>query len=881
MTSKELRKKFLDYFAGQGHTVVPSSSLVPEKDPTLLFVNAGMVQFKNVFLEIEKRPYNRATTCQKCVRAGGKHNDLENVGKTLRHHTFFEMLGNFSFGNYFKKDAIAYAWEFLRGVLNLDESRLWITVYKDDEEAAAIWKNMGVREERIVPLGEKDNFWSMGDEGPCGPCSEIIVDLGEEVGCRKPDCRVGCDCDRYLEIWNLVFMEYERTKDGQMKKLPHPSIDTGMGLERITSVMQGKIGNYETDLFTPILAKIGDIAGTAYGNDEKTDTAMRVIVDHIRGATFIINDGVLPSKDGRGYVLRRIIRRALRYGKKIGIEREFLHKLSASVVDIMEDAYPEIKGNHPYIVRVLRGEEERFVETLGVGMREYEEIADAVKAKGEASIPGALAYKLYDTYGFPLDITREMAEEDGLSVDMTGFQSALEEQKERSRTSSRITGETLDEGHAAVLKAGIRNEFLGYDLASQPLPIKGTTITIVKNGSLIQSLAEGEEGEMFFSRTPFYAESGGQVADSGFIKNPAGGKAQVIGVTKIKEDLFAHVVKVVKGTFTVGEVETLEIDEEKRKSVARNHTATHLLQYALRQILGNHVKQSGSHVDKDRLRFDFTHFQGMTDEELSQVEDLVNRKIMECANVTIDVKSREDAIREGATALFEEKYGDTVRVVKIADFSSELCGGTHVKNTGEIGSFSILSEGSLASGVRRIEAATGEAAVKLNRERKLLINAVAKLSNAEPAKVQEKIEGLIEELKEKEKGIEKLKGAITTYRVDEAIQKALEKEGVKIISMYVEQASADDLRKITDIIRDKAESFVAVVGTKDGSKGLLVAAVSKDLQAKYSAGKIVKGITEKYNGKGGGGPNIAQGGVPADRLLEAIKEVEAVLGGRK
>ncbi len=876
MTSKELRKKFLDYFAGQGHAIVPSSSLVPEKDPTLLFVNAGMVQFKNVFLEIEKRPYNRATTCQKCVRAGGKHNDLENVGKTLRHHTFFEMLGNFSFGDYFKKEAIAYAWEFLRGVLNLDESRLWITVYKDDEEAAAIWKKIGVREERIVPLGEKDNFWSMGDEGPCGPCSEIIFDLGDSVGCRQPDCRVGCDCDRYLEIWNLVFMEYERTKDGEMKRLPHPSIDTGMGLERITSVIQGRIGNYETDLFAPILAKIGDIAGTAYGNDGKTDTAMRVIADHIRGATFIINDGVLPSKDGRGYVLRRIVRRALRYGKKIGIEKEFLHKLSATVVDMMEDVYPEIKSNHPYIVRVLHGEEERFVETLGVGMREYEEIAEAVKAKGETSIPGELAYKLYDTYGFPLDITREMAEEDGLAVDMAGFQDALREQKERSRTQSKIKGDKLDEGHVAVLKEDMKNVFVGYET----LEVDGAITSILKDQAIVESLGEGEQGEIFLDVTPFYAESGGQVEDEGSIEAPSGA-ATVKGVQKVKDDLFSHRVVVGQGIITKGDRVLSTVDKEKRASVARNHTATHLLQYALRQVLGNHVKQSGSHVDKDRLRFDFTHFQGMTDEELFRVEDLVNRKIMECANVTIDVKSREDAIREGATALFEEKYGDRVRVVRIADFSSELCGGTHVKNTGEIGSFSILSEGSLASGVRRIEAATGESAVKLNRERRTLINAVAKLSNAEPAKVLEKVEGLLDELKEREKEIERLKGAITTYKVDEAIQQSREIEGAKIISMYVEQASADDLRKITDIIRDKAESFVAVVGTKDGGKGLLVAAVSKNMQAMYSAGKIVKGITEKYGGKGGGGPNIAQGGVPADRLVEAIKDVEAVLGGSK
>ncbi len=875
MTSREIRRRFLDYFAAQGHTVVPSSSLVPDKDPTLLFVNAGMVQFKNVFLGIEKRPYSRATTCQKCVRAGGKHNDLENVGKTLRHHTFFEMLGNFSFGDYFKKDAIAYAWGFLRGELNLDESRLWITVYKDDEDAASLWKEIGVRPDRIVRLGEKDNFWSMGDEGPCGPCSEIIYDLGEGVGCRQPTCAVGCDCDRYLEIWNLVFMEFERTKDGKMTKLPSPSIDTGMGLERISSILQGKIGNYETDLFGPILTKIGEIAGTAYGNDARADTAMRVIADHIRGATFIINDGVLPSKDGRGYVLRRIIRRALRYGKKIGIEKEFLYKLSTSVVDMMEDVYPDIKGNHPYIVRVLKGEEERFVETLGVGMRVYEEIAEEIRSKGEGVIPGELIYKLYDTHGFPLDITREMAEEDGLSVDMAGFEKALREQKERSKTSSKIKGEALHEGHVAVLKEDTKNIFVGYETFEADAVISN----IVKDQAIAEGLAEGEEGELFFSITPFYAESGGQVEDEGVVETSSA-RAVVIDVEKIKEDLFSHKVVVEKGSFKKGDTAHLSVDRDKRKAVARNHTATHLLQYALRQVLGKHVKQSGSLVERDRLRFDFTHFQAMSDDELARVEDIVNRKIMECVAVVTELKTRDDAIREGATALFEEKYGDTVRVVKIADFSSELCGGTHVKNTGEIGSLSIVSEGSLASGVRRIEAVTGEAAVRQSREKKYLINAVARATSADPAKVQEKVEGIIETLREKEKEIERLKEEITTYRVDEAIQHAHEQAGVKVISVFAPKASADDLRKITDIIRGKVKSGIALVGTKDDAKGMLVVAVTKDIQNTHSAGKIVKRLAEKYSGKGGGGPQIAQGGVPADRIVEAIQDIEVVLGGQ-
>ncbi|MCX7965025.1 MAG: alanine--tRNA ligase, partial [Syntrophorhabdaceae bacterium] len=711
MTSNEIRRLFLNYFEENGHTIVASSSLVPEKDPTLLFVNAGMVQFKNVFLGIEKREYRRATSCQKCVRAGGKHNDLDNVGKTLRHHTFFEMLGNFSFGDYFKKEAIAFAWQFLRDVLNLDEKRLWITIYKDDEDAASIWKQIGVKVERIVRLGEKDNFWSMGDEGPCGPCSEIVYDLGEGVGCRRPNCTVGCDCDRYLEIWNLVFMEFDRQKNGELKKLPKPSIDTGMGLERIASILQGKIGNYETDLFLPILRRIEDISGCAYGDTEKSDIAMRVIADHIRGATFIINDGVLPSKEGRGYVLRRIIRRALRYGKKIGIEKEFLHSLSGVVVDIMEGAYPEIKQNHAFIVRVLKGEEERFLETLHVGMRLYEEIADEMKSKGINTIPGHLIYKLYDTYGFPLDLTREMAEDDGLSLDIEGFEEELMIQKERSRKASKIKGEELETGYIEALKADVRSKFVGYNNFIS----EGLVLGIINKDAYTDALNENEEGEIFFDITPFYAESGGQVEDTGFIKTESG-EARVIAVKKIRQDLFAHRVQVTRGQIKVGDKAELSVDVEKRKGVSRNHTATHLLHYALRKIIGEHVKQAGSLVEKDRFRFDFTHFQALTEIELAKIEDIVNEKIMECIDVKIEEKSREDAIKEGAIALFEEKYGETVRVVKIGDFSAELCGGTHVKNTGEIGSFYIISEASLAAGIRRIEAVTGKGSIQFKRK---------------------------------------------------------------------------------------------------------------------------------------------------------------------
>lgn len=867
MTSNDIRRLFLNYFADNGHTIVPSSSLVPEKDPTLLFVNAGMVQFKNVFLGIEKRDYIRATSCQKCVRAGGKHNDLDNVGKTLRHHTFFEMLGNFSFGDYFKKEAIAYAWRFLRDVLNLDEKRLWITIYKDDEDAAMIWKQIGVKEERIIRLGEKDNFWSMGDEGPCGPCSEIVYDLGETVGCKRPICMVGCDCDRFLEIWNLVFMEFERQKDGTLKKLPRPSIDTGMGLERIASVLQKKVGNYETDLFVPILKRIEDISGLAYGETEKKDIAMRVIADHVRGATFIINDGVLPSKEGRGYVLRRIIRRALRYGKKMGIEKEFLYSLSSVVVDLMEDAYPEIKQNHAFIVRVLKGEEERFLETLNIGMRLYEEIADDLKSKGLNIIPGSLIYKLYDTYGFPVDITREMAEDDGLSLDMAGFEEELKAQKERSRTASKIKVDELETGHIEALKADLKNKFVGYERFYST----GKILAIISKDLSKETLGENEVAELFLDTTPFYAESGGQVEDTGLIKTKDG-EAVVIAVKKVRQDLFAHKIKVTKGEIKTGDICELYVDIEKRKAVSRNHTATHLLHYALRKVLGEHVKQAGSLVDGDRFRFDFTHFQSLSDSELARVEDIVNEKILDCIDVKIEEKTREDAIKEGAIALFEEKYGEMVRVVNIGNFSAELCGGTHVRNTGEIGSFYIIGETSLAASVRRIEAVTGKGSINFKRKIEGILKNLSKQTNTEIARLEDRITGYIEELKEKEKTIERLKTEIISYKIEDAIKSAQEKDGIKIVSLFLENATIDDLRKAADIVRSKEHRSIVVAGSKDELKGMVIVAVSKGLQNQYNAGKLLKTLTERFNGKGGGGPNIAQGGLPPENIKNALKD---------
>ena len=876
MTSRELRRKFLEYFERNSHTIVPSSGLLPEKDPTLLFVNAGMVQFKNLFLGVEKRQYNRATSCQKCVRAGGKHNDLDNIGKTLRHHTFFEMLGNFSFGDYFKKDAIAYAWEFLTKEAGLDESKMWVTIFREDDEAEELWKKTGVRPDRIVRLDEKDNFWSMGDEGPCGPCSEILYDLGPEVGCRQPACKVGCDCDRYLEIWNLVFMEFDRSADGSMKKLPRPSIDTGMGLERITSIMQGKIGNYETDLFVPIIRRIEDIAGCAYGENEKNDIAIRVIADHARGATFIINDGVLPSKDGRGYVLRRIIRRALRYGRKLGIQKEFLNELTKNVVDIMEDAYPDIKNNHAYIMRVIKGEEERFIETLGMGMKLYEEFTRGLKSRGDRAIPGDLVYKLYDTYGFPVDITTDMADEDGLAVDKDGFEKALAEQKERSKTGSQIKGEEWNEGHLAILQTGLSSVFTGYET----LQDEGVVQAILVGNEIVEQIGEDQEGELFLTKTPFYAESGGQIDDSGAVITTSGNVlARVTGVAKVKEDLFAHRVIMESGTLRRGDAVSLAVDEEKRKGTSRNHTATHLLQYALRQVLGDHVKQSGSLVEPGRMRFDFTHFEAMKDEEIRQVEDIVNEKIMDCVPVIVNVKSREEAIREGATALFEEKYGETVRVISIGDFSRELCGGTHVRNTGQIGSLYILSESSLASGVRRIEATTGMGALAYKRRVEGTLRSIARKTNIEFDRVESRVESLLDDLASREKELAHFKQDIVAGRVDGAIAEAPDIGGVRVVTLFVENASAEDLRKVTDVVRSRVRDCIVVVGTETGNdKGLIVASVSKDAQKTYSAGKIIRNLTAHYGGKGGGNPNTAQGGVPGVKVRESLKNVVQFIG---
>ncbi len=704
----------------------------------------------------------------------------------------------------------------------------------------------------------------MGDEGPCGPCSEIIYDLGEGVGCGQPTCTVGCDCDRYLEIWNLVFMEYERSRDGEMKKLPNPSIDTGMGLERIVSVLAGKIGNYETDLFMPLIRRLEEISGQVYGTAAPVDIAFRVIADHVRGAVFMISDGVLPSKEGRGYVLRRILRRALRYGKKMGIEKDFISDLSRLVVDMMGGVYPEILNNYPFILQVLKGEEERFLETLSVGMRLYDDVKKQTMASGKNVIPGDVVYRLYDTFGFPVDITEEMAREDGLLIDTAGFEQALGEQKERSREDRRSKSISVS-ATGAVAISDLSNVFSGYDT----LDSDATITAIVKDGAPVEEVGVGEEAQVFFDVTPFYAEKGGQVSDDGIVEQGSS-VASVGGVTVVRDNLSSHALKVEKGTLKAGGRAHLAVDRQKRRAIARNHTATHLLQFALRQVLGEHVKQSGSLVERDRLRFDFSHFQGLAAVEIAQVEDIVNEKILDMVEVRTDVKSREEAIREGATALFEEKYGETVRVVSIGDFSRELCGGTHVRNTGEIGSFSIVGEGSLAAGVRRIEAVTGMGALTHRRSIEGKARAVARDLKTDLDGLETRAAALLSDLDAREKEIKRLKEELIRRHVEEAIKVAAGSGHAAVVSVFLPEGGADDLRKATDLVRDRMKSCVVIAGARDGQKGLLVAAVTKDLAATVHAGEIVKAVTAKYGGKGGGNPQMAQGGVPADRIAEAL-----------
>ncbi|MBM2837864.1 MAG: alanyl-tRNA synthetase [Deltaproteobacteria bacterium] len=871
VSGNDIRDAFLRYFKGKGHEVVSSSSLIPANDPTLLFTNAGMNQFKGIFLGEEDRGYKRAASSQKCVRAGGKHNDLENVGRTARHHTFFEMLGNFSFGDYFKRDAIAFAWEFLTVEMALPKERLWVTVFREDDEAEALWLEVtGIPSARITRLDEKDNFWQMGDTGPCGPCSEILIDQGADVGCGRPDCRVGCDCDRFLEIWNLVFMQFNRDAKGKLTPLPKPSIDTGMGLERITAVVQGFKNNYDSDLFQGLISNISKVAGKRYGENPDNDVSMRVISDHGRAVTFLIGDGAIPSNEGRGYVLRRIMRRAARHGKLLGLDKPFLYTVSGWIIDQMSEAYPELAGQRDYIARVIKIEEERFSETLDNGLRLLEEEVAGLKGRGEKVIPGETVFKLYDTYGFPVDLTEDIVKGRDITLDMEGFEREMAFQRDRAKASWK--GNLED--RARDIYRGIASHIGGVNpLCYDHLSAKSRVIKIVKDGEIVESVFEGDEVEVITEETPFYGESGGQLGDRGIIKTESLAM-DVEDTIKPLPNLIVHKGKIVKGELREGDIVHLIVDKELRGASALNHTATHILHEALREVLGNHVKQAGSQVESDRLRFDFSHFSAMTDGEIRKVEAIVNEKVRENLSVETRVMSPEDAVKEGAMALFGEKYGDLVRVVSVGEFSKELCGGTHTGRSGDIGIFKIISEGGVAAGVRRIEAVTGEAAYKNLLSVEDYLQEAASILKTRPDSLVDRLSKLLQREKELEKMVSSLKMKLAGGETDSLISNVREVKGVKVLSAKIEISDPKEMKDMADRLREKIGSGIIVLGSSDGTKSTLTVAVTGDLTKSYHAGNLVKELAKVVGGGGGGRPDMAQAGGPdVSRLDEALNKV--------
>ncbi|MDY6950779.1 MAG: alanine--tRNA ligase [Thermodesulfobacteriota bacterium] len=874
MTSDDLRREFLAYFEQRGHTIVKSASLVPHDDPTLLFTNAGMVQFKRTFLGEDKRDYVRATSSQKCVRAGGKHNDLENVGHTGRHHTFFEMLGNFSFGDYFKALAIELAWDLMTRVYNLPAEKLWVSVYKDDDEAHRLWAaNTGIAEDRIVRLGEKDNFWSMGDTGPCGPCSEILIDQGEAISCGRADCRVGCDCDRYLELWNLVFMEFNRDASGNMTPLPKPSIDTGMGLERMAAVLQGVTTNYETDLFMPVIRKIESLSGRAFKESPETDVSMKVVADHSRAAAFLIGDGVLPSNEGRGYVLRRILRRAVRYGRMLGLNKPFLHQTAGKVSQVMKGAYPELLEADTYIKSIIRGEEERFFRTLDTGLRVLEDALAEIKDQGLSRIPGSLIFKMYDTYGFPVDIIQDIVRDEGLSLDMAGFEQDMAQQRRRSRAEQ--TSYLESSAYGELSAQGIKTGFVGYEHTKT----ESAVLMIVRQGEAVQQAGQGEEIEVVTAMTPFYGEAGGQVGDRGHISGQ-GFDMEVIDTVRDPNDIIIHKGKVLKGSLTVGETVTLIVDDEKRSATEKNHTVTHILHAVLRQVLGDHVKQAGSLVAPDRLRFDFTHFSAIDQETLQEIEGLVNDRIQQNVPLEVEEMDSEEAFNTDATALFEEKYGDRVRVVAMEDFSKELCGGTHSERTGDIGLFKILSEASVAAGVRRIEAVTGAVAVAHTQEAFRTLRLLAETLKTKPDDLTERVEKLLAQQKALEKDLAASKAKLQAAASDQSLSEIKVVNGVSVLA---QEASADTpaaLRDLADHLKAKIKSGIIVLGSRTDKKASLVVVVTKEHLDRYHAGNIIKEVAALVGGGGGGRPDMAQaGGSQPEKLPEALAAVYDIVAG--
>ncbi|MDX1492334.1 MAG: alanine--tRNA ligase [Pseudohongiellaceae bacterium] len=862
MKIAQIRQKFLDYFQAQGHQAVNSSSLVPGNDPTLLFTNAGMVQFKDLFLGSEVRSYTRATSSQRCVRAGGKHNDLENVGYTARHHTFFEMLGNFSFGDYFKHDAIRFAWEFLTKELGLPAERLWVTVYHEDDEAADIWlKEVGVSADRFSRLGEKDNFWAMGDTGPCGPCTEIFYDHGPDVAGGPPGSPDE-DGDRYIEIWNLVFMQYDRQSNGELIPLPKPSVDTGMGLERLAAVLQNVHSNYEIDLFQGLLNYAAKITGTK----DTSNTSLRVIADHIRSCSFLVVDGVLPSNEGRGYVLRRIIRRAVRHGYQLGVDDIFFYKLVAALVEQMGEAYPELTAKQAMVEKVLKEEEQQFARTLENGMSILKEAITELKG---SVIPGETVFKLYDTYGFPVDLTADVAREHNLTVDQEGFEKAMEVQRQQARAASQFSiGEKLN------IDIETATQFTGYET----LTGEAKLLAIFKDGKAVDALAAKGEAVLIFDKSPFYAESGGQVGDKGIVTK-AGGSAAVFEIedTQKQGEQFIHYGRLTAGALAVGDTVTAEVAAHNRDAIALNHSATHLLHAALRKVLGEHVTQKGSLVNAERLRFDFSHSAPVSEQEIAEIESMVNAQILRNSPVSKQTMGIEEAMEKGAMALFGEKYGEEVRVVSMGgDFSTELCGGTHVERTGDIGLFRLVAESGVAAGVRRVEAITGNAAIAYVDKQARLLKAACEVAKTKPEALVEKIQTLSASNRALEKELEQLKVKLAGAAGSDVSSDAIDIKGVKLLAKTVEGFNAKTLRDTADQLKGKLGTSIVLLANVEDGKISLVAGVSKDLVGKVKAGELVNMVATQVGGKGGGRPDMAMaGGSDVKALPGALASIEA------
>jgi len=873
-TGHEIRESFLRFFEERGHRVVPSASLLPEADPTLMFTNAGMVPFKRLFTGEESRGYTRATSSQKCMRVSGKHNDLENVGRTPRHHTFFEMLGNFSFGDYFKEEAIVWAWELVTEVWKLEPDRLVASVFREDEEAYRLWRErIGLPEKRLFRLDEAENFWSMGDTGPCGPCSEIHVDFGPNPACANPQCDPACDCGRWLEIWNLVFMQYDRDAGGERTPLPRPCVDTGAGLERVASVLQGVPSNYDTDLFAGILQRAQEASGARYGADPERDVSLRVVADHARAVAFLIGDGVLPSNEGRGYVLRRILRRAARHGVLLGVERPFLFEVCDAVIHEMAGAYPELAERRAYVLDRVRREEERFGETLSKGLALLEDEIRHVKAERGAVLPGEVAFKLYDTYGFPLDLTEDILAGHDLAIDRPGFETCMAEQRARARAAWKGSGdERVDEVYGR-LAGELATSFVGYDGLEATSEVRA----LLAEGRPVEEARRGEAVEVVVDETPFYPEGGGQVGDRGWIETK-GGRVEVEDASRPSGELIVHRGRVVEGAVRRGEAAELRVDGEARAATVRNHSGTHLLHAALREVLGPQAVQKGSLVAPDRLRFDFTHDEPLSDDQLRAIEDRVNRWIEANHPARIRYLPYAEAIESGAIAIFEEKYGDEVRVISFGDVSTELCGGTHARATGDIGLLVIVSEAGIAAGVRRIEALTGLGAFAWLRDRERTLRQAAQVLKARPEEVPERLERLLEDRRAAQKEIERLRSARRGDATGDLVARARDEGGVRVLAERVEGVSGKELRGLVDDLKGKLGSGVVLLATEEKGRATLALGVTKDLTERLRAGDLVRETAAVVGGKGGGRPDFAQAGGPdAGKLEEAFERLRALV----